>query len=221
LLDTICLTIVRGNGDGNIDTKQKIKSTALDLFSQKGFSAVSIRDICGSVGIKESTVYYHFKDKKDIFQTLLHDVEQITDAIQIAFNQEISKIQAVEEGPFISVGLGFLNNYLLDEQILKFIRMLMIEQHVNGDAAKLYHRVLFEAPLQQNAAVFRNLMRMGCFASGDSIYLAEEYYAAVFYIFQRYFSSGEVTQEKRHEANERLTAHLKCFYQKYSIIQNV
>jgi AcrR family transcriptional regulator len=208
-------------GMGRMDTKQKIKNTALDLFSQKGFSAVSIRDICGTVGIKESTVYYHYKDKMDIFQTLLHDVEEITDAIQTAFSREISKIQAVEESPFISVGLGFLNNYLLDEQILKFIRMLMIEQHVNGEAARLFHRILFEAPLLQNAAVFRDLMRMGCFVNGDSIYLAEEYYAPVFYIFQRYFSSGEVTQEKRHEANERLTTHLKCFYQKYSIIQNI
>lgn len=205
---------------GIMDTRNKIKSTALDLFSRKGFSAVSIRDICGVVGIKESTVYYHFKDKMDIFQTLLHDVEEVTDAVQTAFNQAISKIQAVEEGPFISVGLGFLNNYLLDEQILKFIRMLMIEQHVNIDAARLYHRILFEAPLHQNAAVFRNLMIMDCFEEGDSIYMAEEYYAPVYYIFQRYFSSGEVTDTKKLEANERLAAHLRCFFQKYNIQNN-
>jgi AcrR family transcriptional regulator len=203
-----------------MDTKQKIKSTALDLFSRNGFSAVSIRDICGKVGIKESTVYYHFKDKMDIFQTLLHDVEEVTDSIATAFNQAVSKIQAVEEGPFISVGLGFLNNYLLDEQILKFIRMLLIEQHVNIDAARLYHRILFEAPLLQNAAVFSNLVHMGCFMDGGNVYMAEEYYAPVFYIFQRYFSSGEVTNEKRQEANERLTAHLKCFFQKYNIKKN-
>lgn len=203
------------------DTKQKIKNTALDLFSRKGYSAVSIRDICGTVGIKESTVYYHYKDKMDIFQTLLHDVQEITDALTAAFSQAVSKIQAVEEGPFILVGLGFLNNYLLDGQILKFIRMLMIEQHVNADAAKLYHRILFEAPLLQNAAVFRNLMRMGCFAQGDSVYMAEEYYAPIHYIFQRYFAGGEVTNAKILEANEHLTVHLKCFFQKYNIHKNM
>jgi len=170
------------------------------------------------VGIKESTVYYHFKDKKDIFQSLLHEVEEIAKNLQEAFGQAISKVQAVEESPFISVGLGFLNNYLLDEQILKFIRMLMIEQHVNEEAAKLYHQIIFEAPLIQNATIFRMLINMGCFANGDSIYMAEEYYASIFYIFQRYFSSGDVTQEKRAEANERLTAHLQCFYRRYSII---
>jgi AcrR family transcriptional regulator len=200
-----------------MDTKQKIKNTALDLFSQKGFSAVSIRDICGKVGIKESTVYYHYKDKMDIFQTLLHDVQEVTDAIQMAFNQAVSKIQVVEEGLFISVGLGFLNNYLLNEQILKFIRMLMIEQHVNNDAAKLCHRILFEAPLYQNAAVFRNLIHMGCFADGESFFMAEEYYAPIYYLFERFFSSGEVTDAKRVEANEHLSAHLKCFFKKYNI----
>lgn len=46
------------------NTKQKILNVSLDLFSQKGFSAVSIRDICAQVMIKESTVYYHLKTNK-------------------------------------------------------------------------------------------------------------------------------------------------------------
>lgn len=40
------------------DTKQRILDVSLELFSQNGFSAVSIRDICRQVQIKESSVYY-------------------------------------------------------------------------------------------------------------------------------------------------------------------
>lgn len=40
-------------------TKQKILKVSLELFSRYGYSAVSIRDICRQVQIKESTVYYH------------------------------------------------------------------------------------------------------------------------------------------------------------------
>jgi len=58
------------------DTKQKILNVSLDLFSQKGFSAVSIRDICAQVMIKESTVYYHFKNKQAIFDELIYCFEQ-------------------------------------------------------------------------------------------------------------------------------------------------
>ena len=49
------------------DTKQRILDVSLELFSQNGFSAVSIRDICRQVQIKESSVYYYFKSKQAIF----------------------------------------------------------------------------------------------------------------------------------------------------------
>lgn len=42
-------------------TKERILDISLQLFSQYGFSAVSIRDICGQVHIKESSVYYHLR----------------------------------------------------------------------------------------------------------------------------------------------------------------
>lgn len=56
-------------------TKQKILDISLDLFAQNGFSAVSIRDICGRVGIRESSVYYHFKNKQAILDELLQHFE--------------------------------------------------------------------------------------------------------------------------------------------------
>ena len=59
-------------------TKQRILNVALDLFSQKGFSAVSVRDICKVVDIKESSVYYHFKNKQSIFDELLQQNYEIT-----------------------------------------------------------------------------------------------------------------------------------------------
>ena len=65
------------------DTKQKILNVSLDLFSQKGFSSVSIRDICAQVNIKESSVYYHFKNKQAIFNELLHRFEQVATDMMI------------------------------------------------------------------------------------------------------------------------------------------
>ena len=52
-------------------TKEKIMDVALHMFSERGYEAVSIRDICGEVGIKESTLYYHFKNKMDILDSLI------------------------------------------------------------------------------------------------------------------------------------------------------
>ena len=48
------------------DTRERILEVSLELFSLRGTEAVSIRDICAQVGIKESSVYYHFKNKQAI-----------------------------------------------------------------------------------------------------------------------------------------------------------
>ena len=47
-----------------MNTKEKILDVSLSMFSTSGYEAVSIRDICRTVGIKESSIYYHFKNKQ-------------------------------------------------------------------------------------------------------------------------------------------------------------
>lgn len=50
-----------------MDTKEKILFNALEMFSQTGYNTVSIRDIAEAMDIKESSIYYHFKNKQDVF----------------------------------------------------------------------------------------------------------------------------------------------------------
>ena len=59
-----------------MNTKDRILETALSMFSDHGYDSVSIRDICGVVGIKESTVYYHYKNKQDILDSLFIRFEE-------------------------------------------------------------------------------------------------------------------------------------------------
>ena len=39
----------------SIETKEAIMNTALKMFSEKGYAAVSMRDISGEVGIRASS----------------------------------------------------------------------------------------------------------------------------------------------------------------------
>jgi len=70
-------------------TKQKILDVSLDLFSQNGFSAVSVRDICKRVGIKESSVYYHFKNKQSILDDLLQHFEAAATELMLQLEQAL------------------------------------------------------------------------------------------------------------------------------------
>jgi AcrR family transcriptional regulator len=53
-------------------TKDRIINTAIILFSEKGYSKVSVRDIANLVGIKAASLYNHFRSKEEILH-LLYD----------------------------------------------------------------------------------------------------------------------------------------------------
>jgi len=50
--------------------KKQIFETAMELFAQKGYSNVTVREIASKVGIKASSIYNHYSSKEEI----LHDV---------------------------------------------------------------------------------------------------------------------------------------------------
>ncbi len=54
-------------------TREKIIYEALSLFSIKGYDAVTIREIASEVGIKESSIYNHFKNKQDILNKIIEE----------------------------------------------------------------------------------------------------------------------------------------------------
>jgi AcrR family transcriptional regulator len=53
------------------DTRGRILRIALELFSAQGYAGTSITDIAGRLGTATSALYYHFRSKADILQTLL------------------------------------------------------------------------------------------------------------------------------------------------------
>lgn len=48
------------------DTKERIMQTALDMFSCRGYEAVSVSDIAGELGITKGALYRHYKSKRYI-----------------------------------------------------------------------------------------------------------------------------------------------------------
>jgi AcrR family transcriptional regulator len=197
------------------NTKAQILKISLDLFSRRGYSAVSIRDICSRVGIKESSVYYHFKNKQEIFDVLCNSFTETTYAIPSAFSAQMQEVTSVKADDFLLVCRSFLNDYLMNEDINKFIRMLIIEQSTNAKAAELYHKVLFEDAFNNQKAIFKWLVQIGFLKDSDIEEMTMDYYATVVYLFHRYLVAGDITDEIRAKANECLLWHVQCFLTKY------
>ncbi|MDA8017550.1 MAG: TetR/AcrR family transcriptional regulator [Thermoanaerobaculia bacterium] len=54
-------------------TRQRALDAALQLFSQQGFRATTIRQIAETADLSVGNVYYHFPSKEAIFERLLED----------------------------------------------------------------------------------------------------------------------------------------------------
>ncbi len=47
------------------DARQRVLDTAEKLFMQRGYSAVTLRDIADALQLKQASLYYHFPDGKE------------------------------------------------------------------------------------------------------------------------------------------------------------
>ena len=195
------------------DTKQKILDVSLGLFSQKGFSAVSIRDICAQVMIKESSVYYHFKNKQAIFDELLHRFEQVATDMMVRLEQFLSVQSYSMEKPFYqTVSDTFFERYFMDDFCNKIMRILLIEQFGNSEVQKIYDYWMFEKPLEFQSKVFYTLMEIGVLSKTDSEYLAVKYYAPIYFFAQRWLFSGELSEEQKNSFRNAAYQHIEKFF---------
>lgn len=53
------------------NTKEDLRESARQLFARHGYEGVSMRDIAGSVGIRQSAIYNHFSSKQDLLVDLM------------------------------------------------------------------------------------------------------------------------------------------------------
>jgi AcrR family transcriptional regulator len=53
------------------ETRGKILEAAIKLFSDRGFSAASVDDICAEAGVSKGAFYHHFESKQGLFLALL------------------------------------------------------------------------------------------------------------------------------------------------------
>lgn len=59
-------------GTKSEDTKKTILEQATKIFEQKGYSGTSMMDIRQETQLSKGTIYYHFKDKEDLYLSCLH-----------------------------------------------------------------------------------------------------------------------------------------------------
>lgn len=182
-------------------TKEIIMDAALHMFSERGYEAVSIRDICGEVGIKESTLYYHFKNKMDILDSLIAKFKEHIEGLLIHIDEmpqmPSGKTKKKNAGSTDIIDSYMMDSYLFDPFCNLMIRLMMIEQFHNEEMRALYEKTMFTDPYDIYLRVFRMLASQGAFSESQVDVIVRRYHAYMTMLTYRYLLNGELTEERK------------------------
>jgi len=118
-----------------IDRKTEIINCAAKLFKEKGYSAVTMRDIAQALDIKAASLYNHIKSKQEILVLIVIEIaEEFTNTINEIVLSETTTIQKLEKVIQLHIditirnpeAIACLNNdwmHLTDEELTYFVKM--------------------------------------------------------------------------------------------------
>ena len=184
-----------------MSTRDKIMDVALNMFSERGYEAVSIRDICGEVGIKESTLYYHFKNKKDILDSLIEKFRSYIDGL-LSHVDEITEEPAKKGKKSDDISLQMVDSYMIDSYLFDpfcnlMLRLMMIEQFHNEEIRELYEKTLFTDPYEIQMNVFRKLAKAGMIPDKDVEWIVKETHSYMTMLTFKYLLNGDLTEKRK------------------------
>lgn len=180
-----------------MDTSERILTEALKMFAERGYDSVSIRDIAGAVNIKESSIYYHFKNKQDILDSLILLYEKHINKLMAIFGNSAKDNYPLDSFSTDTVNMYFFKEYLMDPFCNKMMRFMMLEQFKNERVAKLYEYYLFELPYKNQSYIFSTLVSSGMLNTETAKNMADAYFSSITMLTFKFLLNGELTEKKK------------------------
>ena len=104
--------------EGVGDRAEALLLVALDLFAQRDFAVVTIKDIASAADMNTAMIYYYFENKEDLFRAT---VEYATRRALDNYRE----LRARHRDPVALINDWFDNNALLAEPIRKLVKIML------------------------------------------------------------------------------------------------
>lgn len=132
-----------------LETRQHILDVAIRLFSQQGVSSTSLADIAQAAGVTRGAIYWHFKNKSELFG-------EIWELSESSISDLETEYRAKFPGDPLSV-LREILVYVLEATVVEERRRLMMEI--------IFHKCEFVGEM----AIVQQAQRNLCLESYDRI----------------------------------------------------
>ena len=196
------------------NTKQEILEASLELFSVQGFEATSISQIANAVGIRKASLYSHFENTQAILDALVKEVlEQYeTHSIFARANQE-KDTGDLPMTPDAAVQMiqGQIRYILHDPSISRARKMLVIEQFLNPELAKLQTKQNYSDVLQYFTGLMKRLIRQGVLVADDPEIMAAQFCLPI----SVWINLCDREPDREPEVMELVEKHIRQFFKVY------
>lgn len=196
------------------NTKEIILFEALKLFADKGYDGVTVRDIAKEVGIKQSSLYKHYKSKQEIFDTLVDKMQSHFRDASTSFQlpngelQEMAREYATGGNDILKkIGSEIFHFYLQDPYTSQFRKMLSIERYKNADIDRLYQKIFIDTAISYQAKIFEEMIKQGYMRQADTEIMAIQFFSPVFLLLNKY----DKMKEKENDAIKIIKKHIEQF----------
>ncbi len=160
-------------------TKDKILKTSLKLFSAKGFKATTVRDIAGAMGVKQSALYNHFKNKDEILETL---ISNLTSSAIVTLFDDKDAVELSGQGKALLASIATTFKLIgFDGQNEALYKLLMQEIFRNERIREIYNEHFYQENVKKLSGLFFSMMQEELIESSDPLLLANEFFAPLFF----------------------------------------
>ena len=83
------------------ERREQILHTAIDLFSKKGFSGTTTKEIARAAGVSEAIIFRHFSKKSDIYHAILDDKAR-HDGMKFPWEEDAELLDAIRTSKDLS-----------------------------------------------------------------------------------------------------------------------
>ena len=144
--------------------KEEILIVALHLFARDGYEAVSVSQIAGELDMTKGALYRHYKSKRDIFDCIVHRMEQQdgerareNEVPEESIEKTPEEYQNVSLDDFVEYSKSMFEYWTEDDFASSFRKMLTIEQFRSEEMQNLYQQYLVSGPAEYVKDTVQNM----------------------------------------------------------------
>lgn len=190
-------------------TKDKILKTSLKLFSTKGYKATTVRDIAGAMGVKQSALYNHFKNKDEILETLISNLT--SSAIVTLFDQKEAQMLHKQGKSLLASIATTFKLISFDGQNEALYKLLMQEIFRNERIREIYNEHFYQENVKKLSGIFFSMMQDEQIKSSDPLLLANEFFSPLFF-YQMQVSLLKLDQKSTSSVVSMFEKHVDLFW---------